>query len=144
MSHRAAAACPVPVLLVRPGGDRVANPDLLGGGTSDLHPAFPLDDVDALASLLRVPLVADAGIESPNGGGGGERRARRRQQVACSRRTREVGRIQRFQVTQHLSARRNVHDPTLRDQGAAPAIGGGVTPRREARAWRREEPPPGP
>src|ERR1700737_5646683 len=107
MSHWAAAARPVPVLLPWPGCDRVANPDLLGGGPSDLHPAFPLDDVDELAALVRVPVVADAGIESHNGGGGWERRARRRQQGGRSRRTREGGRIQRFQVPQHLSARRN-------------------------------------
>src|ERR1700674_1325120 len=113
MSHRAAAACPVPVLLAWPGCHRVANSDLLGGGTSGLHPAFPLDDVEELATFVRVPVVADAGIESHQGGRGWERWARRRQQVACSRSTREVGRIQRLQVPEHLSSRHNVHAPTL-------------------------------
>jgi len=79
MSHRAAAAGPVPMLLAWPGCDRVANPDLLGGRTSGLHPSFPLDDVEELATFVRVPVVADAGIESHNGGRGGERWARRRQ-----------------------------------------------------------------
>src|ERR1700730_1007427 len=113
MSHRGAPACPVPVLLARPGGDSVANPDLLGGGTSGLHPAFPLDDVEELATLVRVPVVADARIESHNAGRCRKRWARRRQQVACTRSTGEVGRIQRLQVTEHLGSRHNVHAPTL-------------------------------
>src|SRR5260370_26570541 len=113
MSHRAAAACPEAVHLARPGCYRVANSDLLGGRTSSLHPALPLDDVEELATLVRVPVVADAGIESHNGGRCWERWARRRQQVTCTRGTCEVGRIQRLEVAYHLSSRRNVHASTL-------------------------------
>src|SRR5438552_18893029 len=92
----------MPVFLIRLGGYRIPHPDPLGVGAASLDPAFPLDDVQELATFVSVPMVTSARLEPNNRGRGGEGRLPRRQQFAQTCVTRKVSRVHGLEVVQCL------------------------------------------
>jgi hypothetical protein len=56
MGERAASAATMPVFLIWFGYHRVPDADPLSIGPPSLHPAVPLDDVEQLATGVRVPV----------------------------------------------------------------------------------------
>jgi hypothetical protein len=89
----------MPVLLVGSSYDRVPDLDPLRLGTASLHPALSFNHDHQLATRVGMPVISYARFEPNNRRRRrGQRRCRRQQWVgACL--SREVGRVQRIELT---------------------------------------------
>ena len=98
MGERPAPARAMPVFLIRFGCHAVSYTDPLGVGTPGLHPPYALDDVEQLATGVRMPVIPNTRLE-PNHRGSCRERRRRPQERARARLSRKVGRLDGLEIT---------------------------------------------